>query len=190
MDAPPATQQAALEVAAPDSTVRPRWLGWLTIQPLAVAVVASAAVAVQDRFAPLLLGPILIGVALGWIAAKSAAACWVRNATAIVVLAGVAGASLVPAMHVIGWLQFRANYNRPVSGDPRLALVRSLTDTGQPPDLLTFLQVQARRGRHWIGGRQTGAVVWWSWGLDAVLAASAGAVVALILRGRPVSPTL
>jgi len=191
MDAPPATQQAALEVAGQTSQVRPRWLAWLAIQPLAAIVVAFSAVAVQDRFAPLLLGPILLGAMLGLFAAKSAAACRVRKVAAIVALAGVVGASLVPAMHVIGWLQFRENYNRQSSGDPRLALVRSLTDNAQPPDLPTFLHVQARHGRHWIGGRQTGAVVWWSWGLDVVLAAAASAVISgLVLSRRPVSQTL
>ena len=188
MDALPATQQAALEVAVQASQVRPRWPAWLAIQPLAVAVVAFAAVAVQERFAPLLLWPILLGGALGIFAAKSAAACRVRKAAAIVVLAGVAGASLVPAMHVIGWLQFRASYNRQISGDPRLALVRSASDSLSPPDLAAYLQRQAERGRNWIGGQQTGTVVWWSWGLDALLAASASAVAALVLRRRETTP--
>ena len=188
MDAPPATEQAAAEIAAPRPNGRPRWAAWLAIAALAVAAIAGGAVAVQGRFAPLLLWPILLGAALGVVAAQSAAACRVRRGAATVVVAGLAGALLVPAMQVIGWLQFRASYDRQVSGDPRLALVRSLSDELSPPDLATFLKRQAERGRNWIGGRQTGAVVWWSWGLDAVLAAVASAAAAgFVSRQRPES---
>ncbi len=162
------------------------WLAGTLAISLALAWLASR---IEPYFAPLLLFPVLIGIALG-----GAMVGLVRvlgqvrlSMAALGVVVGVA--TIVVGQHYLAYRRARNQIEQQLARfeGPSLNLA-ALTQIGlpRPPEsLLAFLHQTAEQGRPLAGHVVRGGLVWAWWGLDAALTLVAAAVpVWMVLRRR------
>lgn len=128
-------------------------------------------VLVAERFAPVLVLPIVSGLVLG--GGLVAAMRIARLASRRWLLAGALVLSLVLAVgqHYVWYLatqkQIEQSYATQLSGNKFGAMVANIP--ALHPSFVEFLHATAERGRSWFRGTLHGRWVWASWGLDAAL---------------------
>jgi hypothetical protein len=176
----PQTQPIARDERGCD---RRRLVVWLAACLIAGAGIGWGAAFVEQFRAPVLVFPILTGLAVGLC---SMGLMWLFRASGR--RAAVWGTLLAAAVAVVA--QHYASYDtvwRAADREERLlAEVRQafpeLVEKRLPPppaSFLDYLQTQAEQGRTiWAGCVAKGMTAWGTWGLDAALVLAAAAVVA------------
>lgn len=163
----------------------PATLLWIALASAVAFGWAWLALRVQDRFAPVLLFPLLLGVLVGWSARWLTGLVGTPGRTAG--WCGVALAALVAAasMHLLSWFDHRRAFEASVANNPHMQLaVAAGSPPPEPPGFMTYLEAQATRGRVWLGGTRRGWAAWLTWGVDGSLMV-AGALAAWWFTGHP-----
>jgi len=167
---------------------------WFATSLLAAVVLAAGSVAIEPYFAPLLLGPLVMGALLGWCTAQVQRFWEVPPGRVSVGILLAVAATSVLAQHVRHFQVARAHQ---VEQDAKLsAAQKSLPGfaagqgVGPPPTFFQFLAREAQRGRPYFGMNLRGSAAWFAWGVDGVLVVLAAAGAAkLSLRGAQFCPS-
>jgi hypothetical protein len=168
------------------------WRSFLLWLPACVALgvcIASAAVVAEEKFAPLIIFPLLVGVGLGAMAVGLMRLAQVGNRPTLLCGAVLAAAATVVGQHYLRYQAERKRVERQVEEFRSTALARShLLEAYQPSppaNLVAYLQAQARTGRDMKihGYVARGWAAWLSWAMDGLLVlAAAVAMVAPAMR--------
>ena len=165
------------------------WLAGALAVSLAIAWLA---VLIEPHFAPLVVFPVLVGLALG-----TALAGWLRLCGMGHRMSAVLG--VLAAVVTIVWGQHYFAYRRAQDQfDQRLAIVQQAQlERGElnhlrfptPPESLPgFLRQTAEQGRPLAGHVVRGAGVWLWWALEAALTLAGAAVPVWMALWRPYCP--
>jgi len=162
---------------------------WLFLALATAVALSRAAAAIEPRFAPWLLFPLLLGLVLGICLIWLLRWCECGNRATAIIGAILASLLLAGAQHLWHYQRhFDAMAARKqfiLQQGPKFAQVAGNL-APVPPTFAEFLEQEAARGRTlWPGRVVRGWGAWGSWGLDGLLlAAAAVAIVALATR-RP-----
>jgi hypothetical protein len=152
-----------------------RLLLCLTVSPALGAGAAWAAVVAQEKFAPLVIFPLVVGVGLGAMVVALIRLSHAAHRPTVLLATVLAVALAVVGQH---YLAYRAHRQRFEQDTARLQRIRaeypqlpSRRQPTSPPSFLTFLSAQAQRGRDMqLGGLVArGWAAWVSWAVDALL---------------------
>ncbi len=152
-----------------------RLLLCLTVSPALGAGTAWMAVVAQEKFAPLIIFPLLVGVGLGAMLVGLIRLCHAAHRPSVLLATVLAVTLAVVGQHYLAYRAHRqqsereaARIRRIRAEYPQLAPRRQPT---LPPGFLAFLNAQAQGGRDMqVGGLVArGWVAWVSWAVDALL---------------------
>lgn len=170
-----------------------RFLIWLAAGLAFAVAIAWLTVAIEPRFAPFLLLPLLVGatVGLGAVLGVRVVEMGHRPAGLIGVVLMVLVA--VIARHWVSYQRWDAQSRKQAEAfaEAQLALAGKveLDYPNRPESFVAFLQYQARNGRPWLGGRPAqGVWAWLSWGLDALVMLGGALAVSWFVLQQPFCP--
>lgn len=161
-------------------------LAWLAMAIAWTGIWCWLSVLVAERFAPVVVLPLLAGLVLGagYVMAMRlaglASRTWLMTGTCVLSLALAAGQHYI--WYRITQTAMEQGYSAKLSGNNMGALAASIPDLH--PSFVGFLQATAARGRAWAGLRLHGGWVWASWVLDALLQSAAAMVLVWIAAGQ------
>ncbi len=158
---------------------------WMAVCPAVAAAAAVIASAVQPRFAPLVVFPLLVGLAVGAMLGGAMRIAQVGNRPTLLAGTLLAVAIVVVAQHYVAFRAAREaclrdvqSYRSAVAAYPGHVLGPR---PAPPENLLAFLRHEAQRGRQIGSWRASGSAVWASWAIDALL--TLGAATGLVVLG-------
>ncbi|HEX3654721.1 MAG TPA: hypothetical protein VHV55_02890 [Pirellulales bacterium] len=148
---------------------------WLVIAAAWTAIWCWASVLLAERFAPVIVLPLLTGLVLGagcvlaMRPAGLASRPWLLGGTLVLSLALAAGQHFV--WYHITQAKIEEGYTAKLSGNQLSGMVAAIPELH--PSFEEFLRSTADRGRAWFTLRLHGGWVWASWALDAALQSAA-----------------
>ncbi len=140
---------------------RERLISWLVMSALATAALAWIAVQLQTAgFAPVVLLPLLTGVAVAASIEGLACLAGVRLTRLCLAVACVGGLLVVAAEDYIDYCHYQGRYEALLKSSPKMELFRGENEPAGPASFGRFMQI-----------RLTESPVWWT--VDAVLTIAA-----------------
>ncbi|HEY5313691.1 MAG TPA: hypothetical protein VIK18_14280 [Pirellulales bacterium] len=165
-------------------------VSWLVVAAAWTAAWCWASVLLAERFAPVIVLPLLTGLVLGagFVLAMRpsglASRPWLLGGTLVLSLALAAGQHLV--WYRITQDKIEQGYSAKLSGNKLSGLVAAIPELH--PSFEDFLRTTAARGRAWFTLRLHGGWVWASWVLDAALQAVAAVGLVWFAARQPYCP--
>jgi hypothetical protein len=173
-----------------------RFVAWLAICLLAAVALAWIAVRIETARAPVIVFPLVVGGAVGAVAAGVARCAGLPPGRAALGGVLLCAAVTVAGQHTFAWRQWLglleqvSQRARTMGASHGGSLTVPLGPVATPAmGLVDYLRNEAAQGRPWIAGRWQGVWAWATWAADALLLlAAAGAVFAMTQRKSPARP--
>ena len=152
---------------------------WLPACLVLGVLVAWAAVVAEEKFAPLIVFPLLVGVGLGALTVGLLRLGQVGNRPTVLLGAVLAAGVTVVGQHYVRYRAERARVERQVEEFRRAHLAYPQLTEGYEPsppaDFVGYLQAQAQTGRDMKmrGYVARGWAAWLTWAIDGLLALAA-----------------
>jgi len=175
-------REAARGGSGPVGGGRFSWWSYVLSLPACLVLgvlVAWAASVAEEKFAPLIVFPLLVGVGLGALAVGLMRLGQVGNRPTVLLGAVLAAGVTVVGQHYVRYRAERARVERQVEEFRRAHLAYPKLTEGHEPsppaDVVSYLQAQARIGREMKmrGYVARGWVAWLTWAIDGLLVLAA-----------------
>lgn len=178
-------EPAAEQVESPEPTAVGFAL-WLAGCLVASAVLIAVSHWAQQYSAPLLLFPLLVGVALGSCTAYLSRVFGLEFRRPAAVCLTIVALALTVGQHAVAYRDYRDKLERSRRERPERLLYEQMQGHAEPTTFGEYLSIEASRGRAIGSSRLFGWQVWASWAVDAAATVGGALVAHRMLARKPI----